>query len=367
MGYRGRSRWCDRAARLRRAWRDRRGGVSGWCKAGATVRHASYRLTVARPLTLGCGAVLGCEPPRIPIHGSAAERRRMGWFSRKVAVTLIDDATGAPFATTEMPPGDLPESFEVETTLHLGDSDWTVVHAEPRTRPEYTKSGRLVLRLRRIEQVNLNDILFSLPSICDRIPAVGDRPLAGDECVLVEDDWRQFEFVSRQLAAESDAEIAAIRRIHEQECASVGWRKLHVRRRPDPPIISPLKRDRLDQSFGGLSFRGVSFRGAGSPIVSGFSFRAADGLECYGVEEEGRVTVLGVVQGVPVPPPVRSADALAQIAREFDLDLVHWCRCGRASPDTPLFRNLLLGTDAEPASNVTSAKPSAAADRGEVT
>ena len=66
----------------------------------------------------------------------------MGWFSRKVAVTLIDDATGAVFATTEMPPADLPESFAIETTLHIGDADWSVVHAVPQTRPEYTKSVR---------------------------------------------------------------------------------------------------------------------------------------------------------------------------------------------------------------------------------
>lgn len=272
----------------------------------------------------------------------------MGWFSRKIAVTLIDDATGAAFANTEMPPADLPESFEVETTLHLGEADWSVVHAEPRSRIEYTKSGKLVLRLRRIEKVNLSDILFTLPSICDRIPAMGDSPLAGDGCVLAEDDWRQLEFVSRQFGAESDAEIAAIRRIHEQERASVGWRTIHVRRCPDPPIISPLTRGRLEHGFGGLSFRGISFRGAGSPIVSGYSFRAAYGLECYGVEEEGRVTVLGIVQDAPASPPVQSADALAQIAREFGLDLVHWCRCARASPDSPLFRHLLLGTDAEP-------------------
>lgn len=270
----------------------------------------------------------------------------MGWFSRKVAVTLIDDATGAPIAATEMPPADLPESFEVETTLHLGEADWSVIHAEPRTRPEYTKSGKLVLRLRRVEQVNLSDILFSLPSICDRLPAVGAGPLAGDECVLHEDDWRQFELVSRQFAAESDAEIAAIRRIHDEQRASVGWRKMHVRRRPDPPIVAPLTRRRLDQAFGGLSFRGIGFHGASSPIASGFSFRAADGIECYGSDDEGRVTALGIVEGLSASPPIRSADALVLIAREFDLDLVHWCRCVRASPDTALFRNLLLATDA---------------------
>jgi hypothetical protein len=273
----------------------------------------------------------------------------MGWFSRRVVVTLIDDATGAAFATTKLPPADLPESFEIETTLHLGDADWSVVHAEPRTRPEYTKSGSLTVRLRRIEKVNPRDILFSLPSICDRLAAVGNGPLVGDECVLAEDDWRQLELVSRQFAAESDVEIEAIRRIHEQEHAGVGWRNIHVRRHPDPPIAAPLTRKDIDRAFGGgLTFRGVSYRGAGSPIVSGYSFRAADGLQCYGVEEGGRVTVLGIVQDTPASQPARSAEALAAIAREFDLDLVHWCRCGRALWDTPLFRQLLLGAAAEP-------------------
>lgn len=268
----------------------------------------------------------------------------MAWFSRKIAVTFIDDATGAAFGNTELPPTDLPESFEIETTLHLGDVDWSVVHAEPRTRQEYTKSGSLTLRLRRVEKIDINKILFSLPSICDRLAEVGQDALVGDECVLAEDDWRQLELVSRQFAAESDAEIEAIRRIHEHENAGVGWREVHVRRRPDPPIAAPLTRKDIDRVFGGrVLFRGVSYRDASSPIVSGYSFRAADGLQCYGIEEGGRVTVLGIVQDASTSPPARSAEALAQIAREFDLDLVHWCRCGRASWDALLFRQLLLG------------------------
>jgi hypothetical protein len=250
-------------------------------------------------------------------------------------------------STTDLPPAELPESFKIETTLHLGDSDWSVVHADPQARPEYTKSRRLTLRLRQVAKVNPHDILFSLPSICDRIPAVGDGPLAGDECILAEDDWRQLEFVSRQFAAESDAEIEAIRRIHEQERASVGWRKIHVRRLPDPPIAGPLTRRHVARAFGaGPAIRGIAYRGARSPIVSGYSFRAADGLECYGVEEGDRVAVLGVIQDLPKSPAIQSADALAQVAREFDLELVHWCRCERATWDSPVFRHLLIGTAA---------------------
>jgi hypothetical protein len=80
--------------------------------------------------------------------------------------------------------------------------------------------------------------------------------------------------------------------------------------------------------------------------MSAYSFRASDGLECYGLADEGRVTVLGIVQDAPERPLTRSADALIEIARQFDLELVHWCRCARASWDNPLFRHLLIGAGA---------------------
>lgn len=92
----------------------------------------------------------------------------MGWFSRKVRLTLIDVATGEAFATSEVPPNDLPESFEIETTLHLGEADWSVVHAEPRTRKASTKSGSLTLRLRKIEKIALDALEVSQLDITER-------------------------------------------------------------------------------------------------------------------------------------------------------------------------------------------------------
>jgi hypothetical protein len=104
----------------------------------------------------------------------------MGWFSRKVLVTLVDDATGAAFATTKMQPADLPESFEIETTLHLGDADWSVVHAEPPMRKEFTKSGLLTLRLRRFEKIPTEAISYSQVDITERF---------ADNRRLGKDDW----------------------------------------------------------------------------------------------------------------------------------------------------------------------------------
>jgi hypothetical protein len=104
----------------------------------------------------------------------------MGWFSRKVLVTLINDATGEAFAITKMAPTNLPESFEIETTLHLGESDWSVVHAEPRTRAAYAKSCLLTLRLRRTEMISAEAISFSQLDITERFD---------DNQKLGKDEW----------------------------------------------------------------------------------------------------------------------------------------------------------------------------------
>ena len=65
----------------------------------------------------------------------------MAWFSSKVEVMFIDDATGESFGGTRLPPDDLPESLELDTTLHLADFDCSVVDAQPTTRAEYAKSN----------------------------------------------------------------------------------------------------------------------------------------------------------------------------------------------------------------------------------
>lgn len=244
-----------------------------------------------------------------------------------------------------MPLEDLPGSFELKTTLHLGDEDWFVVDASPRMRHEYSKSGALTLRLRRVVAVDPTDILFSLPSICDRIPAIGDAALTGDECVLHEDDWRQLELVSHSLAAECDAEIEHIYRIHENEREQSGWRKIHVRLRPDPPIPTALTLNDVDRAFDReLTFHGAAYVGAPKKIEAAYSFVTSDGLQCYGLAENGLISVFGVMRNFTACSSGRSVDAIRELAREFDLDLIDWCRCARASWDSPAFSEL-LGSD----------------------
>ena len=263
----------------------------------------------------------------------------MAWFSSKVKVTFIDDATGDAFAVSEMPPSDLPDSFELDTTLHLGGEDWTVVDAQPRARAEYAKSKVLKLRLRRLERVDPSTILFSLPSICDAIPGVNDHPNSGDEFVLAEDDWRQFELVSKDLSRDVDDEIEQIRRIHENAAAEVGWREIHVRSKIEFPIACALGLADLVDALACAPI-GLTYRGAASQIVDGFAFRA-DGLTIYGVAPNGNVQTIAFDQYSDVSPTSQTIELTRSLAQNSGLDLVYWCRCVRVSPDDPLFGKLL--------------------------
>ena len=112
--------------------------------------------------------------------------------------------------------------------------------------------------------IDPNDILFSSPSICDSIPGVNEEPVSGNEFVLAEDDWRQLEFVSKDLASVVDDEIAKIRRILK----NAAGREIHLRSNPEVPLVNDFSLVDLASSLNVLAEPvGVTYRGASSPIV----------------------------------------------------------------------------------------------------
>src|SRR3954468_17819856 len=94
-------------------------------------------------------------------------------FGRKVRVRFVPADGGAPIGEAEFVPEQLPESFEARTTLELGGQSWEGVKGEPMTRAEYAKTRRLTIVMRKIviSRVSPKDILFSLPTINDALPA----------------------------------------------------------------------------------------------------------------------------------------------------------------------------------------------------
>jgi hypothetical protein len=271
----------------------------------------------------------------------------MTTFSLNIEVTFIDDTTDESLGVTQIAANNLPDVFEKDTTINLKGIDWQVLNARPKTRAQYTKSRQLILWISPIAAVNPRDLLYSLPSICAVVPAVNNRSLSGRELTIAEDDWRQFELVSQQLADNVDKEIAKIRSIHDLATVASGWSAIHIRKKPEIPIFNRVALPHLASLLGvsAKSTGGITYHGSQSPIVDGYSLTLNDDFAIYGIAPKGKVQVMAIGQDANISPNDTSIDLLQQLARKFNLDLVHWCRCLRITPDDPEFRSLLAQFD----------------------
>ncbi|WP_310487249.1 hypothetical protein, partial [Chamaesiphon sp. VAR_69_metabat_338] len=251
-------------------------------------------------------------------------------FSLNIEVTFIDDNTDESLGVTQIAANNLPDAFEKDTTINLSGIDWHVLNARPKTRAQYTKSKQLILWLSPVETANPRDLLYSLPSICAVVPKLTDRSLSGSELTLAEDDWRQFELISDRLADKVDKEIAKIQRVRDNTQAGIGWKEIHIRKKPEIPIANHLALTHL-ASLLKVSAKspGIAFDGSRSPLADGYSLTLNDDFAIYGIAPKGKVQVIAIGQDANIPPNEESIDLLHQLARKFNLDLVHWCRCLR--------------------------------------
>ncbi len=259
----------------------------------------------------------------------------MFWNKKKtVRVIFIDAASGASFAQTESPPEQLPESFEAHTTVNVQGEPWEVVSAVPITRAEYVKAGELRLTLLKvnIQKMPPGELLYSLPTICDRIPgiAAGTSKLSKNVLELHEDDWRQIELVSVAHMDEVRACLAKVDRIRTEERTPGGaFKNIYVRTELASPVVTDaLTPDALTSAFspGVASYDGVAYRGVAGLIEGGFGLRTAAALDLYGVAPGGRVTAIGLVQRHASSELEADAVRLANLLREHHLALVDWCR-----------------------------------------
>jgi hypothetical protein len=261
----------------------------------------------------------------------------MAWFRRPKAVRVefIDADTGKSLFRTDSPPGQLPESFSKPTSVQIEGVEYDVIRAEPSDAASYLKSARLKLWVRKRVFVPLNRILFSLPTITDRLPSLVEASGKGDFFDLHEDDWRQVELVSSEVVDLVDAEIAEISRVHQEARVEWGWSRMHVRREPARPLgKTRIALDRLHARFRTdvRRFDGLRMKGEEGLVQGGFAFETGSLLVVYGQAEHGILTCCGIV---PRSAPADAAP-LAEFCDEFSLWLVDWCRAERlpSNPDT---------------------------------
>lgn len=248
-----------------------------------------------------------------------------------IRVVFVDAMTGQEISRTRMPLSRLPETFEIATQVQIGADAWSIVGADPPTSAQFAATGRLRLLLARGQLVRTDEILYSLPTICDVTP-LADGPVVMDAYVLHPDDWRQVEFVSAEQADAVADELTAIRAVYRDHGRSdehgqvYAFDTIHVRHRPTVPILDPLPLDALSRGLPGPDriYEAVAFGGPSVPA----SFAMAFGpIVLYGLARHGHADSLCLRTTGLAADGGRLARHLAALMRERDLTLVDWPRC----------------------------------------
>lgn len=265
----------------------------------------------------------------------------MFWNRKRstVHVEFVDANTGTGFAQTDISPEQLPASFEAETTMHLGDQDWLVVSATPMTSLEFRASGRLRLVLTRVERTTIDtrELVYSLPTIADGIPApaaAGSTKLGKRILELHEDDWRQIEVYATANDERVDLHLAAVRAIHESSRSGSGFTRVHVRDGCDALLTGPgcsLTDLREACPPGSEWLEGVALLGLPGIIEGSFVVRLPSCVTLYGMATNDRMDVLGIQPPRGAAFDIRELDGVAAFMRARRLGVVEWCRATRST------------------------------------
>ena len=255
----------------------------------------------------------------------------------EIELSLVDVATGDEFERTVLESEQLPETFAIATSVRVDEQDWTVVAAEPATRGEIERAGRVrLVLLRRSGPTRMHDpkkIRFSMPTICDPLPVPDPAVSLADIQVLVvnEDLWRDVEWVPRRHARAVEANLAAIAAIRAAD--SGPFTELHLRTEPVAPLLgSGLAVEDVAAALGPGARRldgvVIDTMGAGY-IEGGFAFLLPGGdAHVYGHCEGAEVATLGVHrEGPRASMPNALAGLFDAMRASADADLLVWAYC----------------------------------------
>ncbi len=254
----------------------------------------------------------------------------MGLFDKifgvndKIKVQFIDNFTGQTIGVSEMKAEQLPETFSVATTMHIKENDWTVEEAIPENSFEFIKTKSLVLKMRKVEYMNPKDILFTLPTISNELPETTGSALFSDfEISIIEDDWRQNEFLNRSSFPLVDIEISKIKYIlannsKEVEINFHAFDKCHVRDTIGEPklildfnkLMEILKTDKI-----GCVKINNQYVKNGFSLKTGFT-------TYYGTVENNKVTQFCILNFTDT-----TIEEINKIIKPFDLIFINWYHC----------------------------------------
>ncbi len=261
----------------------------------------------------------------------------------KVNVKYVDEFTGGIVAVRKMPAKEVSESIALGMILRVGHDEWRVSEGPSDVRVGFTGSKSLKVPLQLVEPAETAaGFFYSSPTRWIDLPELGTERATGDEFVVLEDEWRQIEFVSKERAAEVDEILAQIHRTQERSSSPLGWKDQYLLKEPQKPIEAGL---RLDQVLNLLQpnflWDGVAYPGAPKRLEGGFAGVLDEGLPVYGLALGGEIRVLALDSLPDAPPSRESLKRLRALAGLMDLELVHWSEAVRVSPEDSRFGELL--------------------------
>ena len=253
----------------------------------------------------------------------------MGLFDKifgsdKIRVQFIDNSTGMTIGFSEMTPDQLPETFSVPTTMHIQEKEWSVDEAIPTNSTDFINTKKLVLKLKKIEKINLQDVLFTLPTISNEIPMTVDKCSYNDfEVQIHEDDWRQNEFLKTSSFPLIDMEVSKIKDVWENESKKLddkltAFKKCHVRSTIGEPVLS------ID--FGEvrkiLNTNQIGCLKINDRFVQNSFALQTQNTTYYGVLVDGQVDHLGISKWNE-----NTVSEITAITRYFNLVFINWYNC----------------------------------------
>jgi hypothetical protein len=207
-----------------------------------------------------------------------------------VSVEFYEGDATRPFTKSQIPVEQLPDTFEIRTTLYIAGEDWEVLEAIPPTKSAFRSTGTLRVRLHKPKIVKgiPGNILFSLPTISDGIADLEDAPSLENVLVVHEDDWRQRELVSLSFREQIAAEFEAIKQIYDTQREASGFRNVHIRRAISAPLEGTriTLRDLTHELGAQHRYSGAAFNHVAAVIRGGFAFRGAAGWTFWGQRSE---------------------------------------------------------------------------------
>ena len=227
-----------------------------------------------------------------------------------IDVTFIDAETSDEFMKLKVPLRQLPVR---DTTLTIGKDDWLLVDVTPSRTEEIVKAGKVSLVLRKVQYIDPNSILFSLPTVADVIPEEVTEGDLSNALQMHEDDWLQLELVPRETVFEAQADLEAVRKVLADERQGAGFKRLHVRiELPAPFEEHPRSLASLRGVFG--AEHPVAYRNGGGALKGCFAFKLPSGVWVYGHAIGDQVNALGL-----------TAPDDEALSRLDGLTLIDWC------------------------------------------